>query len=420
VRVTVVTCVFPPEPVVSARTSHDVASELARRGHDVTVIAPYPSRPAGKLYTGYRRSLIRREQTGSAYQLIRCFSCLSAKSTIFSRFLENISFGLTSAFALLGRKKPNAIYANTWPIFAAGFVVAIARLRSIPVVLSIQDVYPESLISQRRLPEGHWVARCLTWFDRLVASSSSHLIVLSHSFAALYVESRGIPADRTHVVANWIETRGRMSFDGTCKLLKQRLNIPDDGLLAVYGGNVGTAAGVETLVESFRYLADFPGVYLLIAGEGASLDRCRTLAQTAATERIFFLTPWREEEDISMVLAAADLFLLPTRGEQSTVSVPSKLLAYLMAAKPIIAMARSDSELHRLMEQSNAGWTIEPDNPQLLAAKIKEYVRMDLSERRRLGESGRQYLMQHLTREVCLPRVITIMESAASEKPAYT
>ncbi|MEA2336250.1 MAG: hypothetical protein QOE82_257, partial [Thermoanaerobaculia bacterium] len=127
-RAVVVSCVFPPEPVVSSRTSFDVAQELSRRGHHVTVIAPFPNRPAGKLYAGYRRSLFRRERSVDGFEILRCGSFFSRRSSLLSRLAENVSFGITSAMALAVQQKSSVIYANTWPLFASAMLTAIARL----------------------------------------------------------------------------------------------------------------------------------------------------------------------------------------------------------------------------------------------------------------------------------------------------
>jgi colanic acid biosynthesis glycosyl transferase WcaI len=99
-HILIVSCVFPPEPVVSSQTSAQIAQALVERGHDVTVIAPFPSRPAGKLYPGYSRRLYERKHE-SGFGLIHCFTFLSAESRMASRFMENISFGLTSGVAVI-------------------------------------------------------------------------------------------------------------------------------------------------------------------------------------------------------------------------------------------------------------------------------------------------------------------------------
>ena len=146
-RVLLVSCVFPPEPLTSAQTSGEIAEELARRGHEVTVVAPFPSRPAGDPYPGYPRALFRRSRDQKGYDLIRSFSFFSRTSSLPSRFLENISFGISGAVAACRQKKPDIIYSNTWPLVATGIISLIARWRRIPLVISVQDAYPQSLIS---------------------------------------------------------------------------------------------------------------------------------------------------------------------------------------------------------------------------------------------------------------------------------
>src|SRR6202000_3262829 len=148
-KVLIVSAVFPPETTVTALTSFQIADELFRHGHQVTVLAPFPSRPDGELFNGYRRSLYFREDMG--FSVIRCFSFLSRKSTIASRLLENIGFAITSSVRVLFAPRPDIIYMNSWVIIASGMASAAAWLRGIPVAMSIQDAYPESLSHQKRI-----------------------------------------------------------------------------------------------------------------------------------------------------------------------------------------------------------------------------------------------------------------------------
>ena len=84
------------QPVVSAQTSAQIAQELINQGYLVKVIAPFPNRPAGKLFEGYRRQFVLKEMEDHNYTLLRCFSKFSNHSSLISRFLENFSFGIVS------------------------------------------------------------------------------------------------------------------------------------------------------------------------------------------------------------------------------------------------------------------------------------------------------------------------------------
>jgi colanic acid biosynthesis glycosyl transferase WcaI len=409
VRIAIVSCVFPPEPVVSSRTSYDVARELAARGHHVTVIGPFPSRPGGRLHAGYPRLLIRRETTPEGFRLVRCASLFSHRSSMLSRLIENLSFGITSSLALLVCRKTEVIYANTWPIFAAGMIAIVARLRRIPVVLSVQDIYPESLSSQRRRGSSLASGTLLT-IDRWMARSAKAVVVISRRFAEHYRRTRGVEESRIHVVPNWLSSEGTEEMSTAATACRDRNAIPRDAFLLTFGGNVGVAASVETVIETFRHLDDWPDIHLLVAGDGASLDDCRRLAAEIAPLRIHFQTVWINTME---VLHAADAVVLPTRGAQSAASVPSKLISYLLAARPVIAVALADSDTAAVIHASGAGVVVEPDDPKALAAAIGAMAQRTREERQRMGKTGRAWAMTNVTPEVCLPRIIDIMESAA-------
>jgi len=409
VKIVVVSCVFPPEPVVSSRTSFDAARELTARGHDVTVVAPFPNRPAGKLYAGYRRAPFRREATTEGFRIIRCASLFSRRSSILSRLAENVSFGAMSSLVLLVTPRPAVVYANTWPIFAAAMIATVARLRRIPLVISVQDIYPESLLSQRR-PGSSIAARVLRALDRSIVRSAAAVVVISERFAELYRRTRGVGASRIHVVPNWLPAQGTEVTPVASEACRDRNGIPRDAFLLVFGGNVSVSAGVETVIDAFRCLDHDLDVYLLVAGEGTSLDACRRRAAEIAPERIRFEHPWPGTID---VLHAADVVVLPTHAAQSTASVPSKLISYLLSARPVLATALPDSDTAAVVLGSGAGVVVAPDDSKALADAIGSMARLSREERQRMGSAGRAWAMMNVTAEVCLPRLLRIVEGEA-------
>jgi colanic acid biosynthesis glycosyl transferase WcaI len=411
-HVMIVSCVFPPEPVVSAQTSAHLARGLVDLGHAVTVVTGFPNRPAGQLYPGYRRRLSRWSTEGGL-RILRCFGLISRQSTFLSRMLENVSFGVTSSVAVLLQRRPDVIYANTWPLLAAGLVMVAARLRRIPVVLSVQDVYPESMISQQRLHPDSRQARVLRWLDGWVARRAAALVPISHSFADLYRTTRGVPADRIVVVPNWVDSRTIEPNDPNATAVRAQFAVPADVRLAAYCGNIGVAAGVESVIDAFHDGRAAHTTHLLIAGSGSQLAACRERAAAAGGDRISFLTPW-PAEDTSRVLSAADYVILPTRGQQSLASVPSKLITYMLAARPVVAVALPNSDLARTVESSGCGWVVSPDRPEALSDQLTALGGVAADELVRRGQAGREYALRHFVGETCLPRVIGALERVAA------
>ncbi len=178
------------------------------------------------------------------------------------------------------------------------------------------------------------------------------------------------------------------------------------------------AAGVETLIEAFGCTDPALNLYLLVAGDGSRLAACQALAGELNTGCIFFHSPWHTDET-SSVLAAADILVLPTRGEQSLVSVPSKLISYMLAARPIVAQAVARSDLSHIVSEADCGWIVEPGSGALLAAALHAAAQTNVGERQAMGNRGRSYALRHMTTEANLPRVISLLENSAAVRSAY-
>ena len=338
------------------------------------------------------------------------FSFLSGELSLLSRWLENISFGLTSSLALLFSPRPEVVYVNTWPIFAGGLTCLACKVRNIPLVIHVQDMYPESLVIQGRLKPGQLPNKLLLMIDRWIARRASALIVLSESFAGGYIQLRHIDPSKVHVIADWVDP-GSVGLLGKDNF-RPEIGVSGAAFVMVYGGNVGMAAGVETVIDAMRLVRTDRELVLVIAGSGSQLTACRELAAGLPNVRVVFHTPWASDET-SKVLAAADVLVLPTRGTQSLASVPSKLLSYLLAARPVLALVLPESDTARVIENASCGWVIPPDDRELLARKVEELAGLPEQMLMGMGLAGRQYALQNFTTEICLPKVIGIIEMAA-------
>jgi glycosyltransferase involved in cell wall biosynthesis len=410
-RITIVTGVFPPEPMVSARTSAAVAEELSRRGHLVHVIAPSPNRPNGKLFEGYKRVLYSTSTVSQGYTLTHCFGTFSRRSTIVSRLSENLTFGITAGLRLCFDERPDVIYSNSWAIVATGILALIAKLRKIPLVVSIQDVYPESLDSQQRLRKRGLLYRLLRQFDRMISRSAAQVIVISSGFRELYMNDRGVKAKRLHVIPNWGDDDTFQADPSSAIALRQKLGIPKDAFIAVYAGNVGVASNAEMLVDALAQIRDQFRIYLVIAGDGSRRDACLEKVREQNLERVVVHSPWRIEET-GPVLQLANVLLLPTVGNQSLISIPSKLIAYFLSGRPVVAAVLPESDTGVAILESGAGWIVAPDSVEMMTKAIVFASQQSAESLSQMGSAGRQYALRNFTQKSNLKRVVEIVEKA--------
>jgi glycosyltransferase involved in cell wall biosynthesis len=233
------------------------------------------------------------------------------------------------------------------------------------------------------------------------------LIVISEQFKETYIRDRKIPENKITVIPNWIND-SQVITSAHGDYIRTKHNIPADAFLVIYGGNIGVAAGMENLLEAFQNLLPQENIYLLLAGAGSNLLSCLELIRERKLDNVKIHSPW-QESDTFAVLSAADLCILPTQGKQSLVSVPSKLLSYMLTGRCVLAAAAPESEIARILLDSQAGWVISTNDPNALADSISEISRLPSYERDSRGAAGRNFVLKNFSMSQNLQKVVEIL-----------
>lgn len=278
-NVLIVSAVFPPEPVVSAKISRDLALALSK-SYQVTVLAPKPSRPFG-----FNFDVAQKDHNDDyPFKLVYINSFISPRSNFMTRFYESISFGLKCRQYIKGKKgKFDKIYMNSWPIFSQYFIVKIAKKFRIPIVTHIQDVYPEALKS--KLPQS--VYRVFHFFliriDKYIFRNSNKIIAISEGMKSELANSRGCDKSKINVVINWHDEEEFINFHRTHSL---SLSNNSNNVKFMYLGNVGPIAGVDFIIEAFKN-ARLPSAELIIAGSGTERHNLEIMVSEQKIRNVF-------------------------------------------------------------------------------------------------------------------------------------
>lgn len=336
----VVSCVYPPQAVVSARTSADVARVLKTQFVS-GVICPALDAP---------RSLSPDEP-----EVVEVPEFVSRQSEILSRFVQYFSFGLASGLALLRERRADVVYINSWPLVGQGFAVFAARCIGSKVVRSIQDLYPESLVAQRRITNGSWLQFLMQNIDESIGRSCDINIFIGKEMRVHSAGSRGeLPG--SIVIPNWIDP-------ATC--VQAQRAPPRNRIVIAFAGNIGVASGLghwlPVLTDaSFRH----ERICWRFAGSGSMLGEVQAVARDNA-EAFDVVSPWPAGSFEPLDSAAIGLVsMLP--GQQAA-SIPSKFLTYIARGLPVLLLGMVDTEVTRLVTGRGIGW-VANDRDQLLAA----------------------------------------------------
>ena len=389
----IVSAVFPPEPVVSANLSYDIANALAAE-EKVVVISPAPTRPFGMIFD---KEMISKEYPFE-HIILDTYTC--PESNLFGRARESYSLGInTKKYIEQNHQKIEVIYANTWPLFAQKYLVEAASKYNIPLVLHVQDIYPES-ISEKIPFIGPFINKLLLPVDTKILENATNIVTISYKMRDYLIESRHLEEDKISVVRNWQDDDSFINFKDQNQSQKNEL------FTFMYLGSISPTAGIDLLIHAFGK-ADLKDARLIVAGGGSDKERCMAIAQGYHDKEIEFYEVSGNE--VPGMQAKADVLMLPLRRGVARTALPSKLTAYMLSAKPIIASIDKDSEPADIIRNNDCGIVVEPEHEQELMRCMRNISQKSSNELSKMGKKSFNYAKEHLSRKHNLAKIMTII-----------
>lgn len=390
---------FPPEPVVAATLTHDLAAQLSAQ-HDVRVVTPKPSRPRGFKFENIPAQPKNFEQI-----IVPSFTCPQA--SFWGRIKESYSFGKhVSRYIQKHRKEIHFIYLCSWPLLAPLLILKTAKSCSIPLIVHVEDMYPEAYTV--KIPVvGKIIKSILLPVDAFILKRASKVIAVSENMKKHIMETRGVPAEKIALVPNWQNEDEFIRFHEQ----NQSTTEKQGPFTFMYLGNIGPLAGIDFVIKCFDQ-AGLQGARLVIAGSGAMKKKYVELVETCKNSAIeFWDVPAGKVPEIQ---SFADVMILPVIQGGAMSSVPSKLPAYMFSKKPVIACVDMQSDTARAVRGAHCGWIVPPGNSDRLVQLFKEVSGMPRADLQNLGENGFNYAMENFSKKRNLRELVNLISKTAA------
>ena len=380
---------YRPEPC-DTRTSV-LAQEMAKRGHQCTALTSFPNYPFGKVYTGYKQRLWNRTQI-EGVDVVRVPMVPDHSRSAKRRALSYLSFGFSSA--LLGAfltKKPDLIWIHHPPPTTGLAGCIIAKLKRVPYVYEIHDLWPETLMSTGMVKES-WVTRAIASVCRFLERGASAIVVTSPGMKS-HLVAQGVDASKVHVVPQWVDEvalapRAKDIAFAESKGLAGKFNV-------VFAGNIGAAQGLDTLVEAAELLKEDDRIQFVLIGDGVEKQRLVESVESKSLSNVRFVDQVPREALSSYFAHADALLLLLKQDPLFRITIPSKTQTYLFAGRPILCGVEGDAA--EVVKASRAGICFPPNAPEALALAVINLLAMSPEERDQMGAAGRRAYEGHFS-----------------------
>ena len=388
---------------------NDIAKSLIHQGVELEVLTGKPNYPRGKILPNYRAWGCQQEcYEGFNINRIPLIARNSGGWMLALNYLSFLFSGLFFAPRMLRKKKFDVIFVYALsPVIQAIPAIFIGWLKGIPVVLWVQDLWPESLSATGYIRNKF----VISIIRKIVSYIYDHVDLILAQSRAFIDPVRALTSDTPIIYYP-------NSVDSSFFELTPTEPPHVDGLHArfsvMFAGNIGSAQAVEVIVEAAWLLRGRSDIHFVVLGDGSTRKWMLEQAQLRGLSNLHLPGQFPVETMPGFMQKASAL--LVTLADQSifAATVPNKVQAYMASGRPIIACLNGEGA--RLVLEAKAGLVSPAENAEALADTILQLYNMSPLDRKLMGDNGRRYYSEHFNHDILVAQLIEHLQAVSKSR----
>lgn len=386
----------------------EIARFLAEKGHRVTIITSPVSYLTGK--SRIPVSLWKtNEQVIPGVEILRVYTYPALHRSFFHRVLSFFSFMFSSFLVGLSVKNVDVVWGTSPPIFQGWTAWLLARLKRVPFLFEIRDLWPAFAIAVGVLHQRVLISLSL-WLEKFLYHHSDVIVVNSPGFVE-HIRQKG--GKNIRLVENGVDPSMFQANNDGDEFRRQN-NFQNDCVI-LYAGAHGLSNDLGVVLTAAEKLQNESGLRFVFVGDGKEKPTLIQLAKERNLSNVQFLPPV-PKTDMAEVIAGADACIAILKPiELYKTTYPNKVFDYMAAGKPVLLAI--DGVIREVVEAAQAGIFSEPGNPDSLAVNIL-WIKHNPAKAQKMGSRGRAYVSEHFSRAVLAEKFESVLTELVKAKRA--
>lgn len=379
---------FYPEMGAPAARVLEHSLEWVKMGHQVTVVTCFPNHPTGIIPKNYRGRFFMREDY-QGIRVFRNFVLAAPNQGVFRRTVCHLSFMFSAVLFSLPRLGRVDIIIASSPTFFAGFAaLIISRLKRIPFVFEVRDLWPAA-IAQLEVVKPGLLIRILESWELYLYGCAQKIVVVTQSYKTNLM-ARGVPEAKIEVIYNGVDLERFQVDSGN---IKQKYGLANRFVI-LYCGAIGISHSLETIIELAGGWHDERMLFLFV-GEGAMKAKLQEMAESMNLKNVVFW-PGQPREIMPEIYGLADICLVSLKKVPLfTQVIPSKIFEIMAAGRPMIAAL--EGEAAQILQSSGSAVIVPQGDPASLKSVIQDLYD-NPALRNEKGQNGLRYVARNYDR----------------------
>jgi glycosyltransferase involved in cell wall biosynthesis len=377
------------------------------KGHHVTVIAGMMHYNGALKKDKYKwKFFIKHNQNG--VQVIRTHVSEKYNKNFLGRFWAYLTFMISSVFVgvFYLNKKFDLVLVTSPPLFVGITGFLISRVKKIPLVFEVRDLWPDAAIELGIL-KNKTLTKWAFALESFIYKKSSLINVLTPAFKEFIIEKKGVSANKVIVISNGADFHLTQdlyqNFDFTS--LRNQLGW-NDKFVIIYTGAHGVANHLEQVFEVAEQLKE-TNVLFVFFGMGMRKPFLLEEKERRKIENVKFYEPVSKKEVFKYILAADMGLCLFKKGDIFKTIYANKTFDYLACGKPILMGI--DGASKAFIETAKAGTFFYPESTESFETAVKVYLNNPAKVKIE-GLNGLLYVKKNYQREALAETYLKFMQ----------
>lgn len=404
---------FPPEVGAGPARVTEMSLRWQSLGARVTAMTAMPNRRIpgrgeGSVDPRYRGKLFM-EENWNGIRTLRSWLYTGKGRGLVTKMLNNASFMLSSFLhAFVRRDHFDVLIASSPPFLPHVSAAGLSRMRGIPLVLEIRDLWPDYMV-QLGMLNNRGARVALFALERRLLREADHVVVVTESFRKRII-AKGVRPDRIDVIANGVDLADYHAGKDQPPL--PALNKAPGEFLVGYLGTFGKGQGLEYVVRAAGIVGKAErGIRFVLAGDGPELPLVKEEIKKLGVANVALHPPIPRNETRAFY-NNCDACLVPLAPVPIfSETIPSKIFEVMACERPLIASV--SGEAAAIVEGSGGGVRTEPGDAEGLANAILSVRAMSADDRGAMGRRARRYVAAHYDRIALADKYFEILKMVA-------
>ena len=378
------------------------------KGHHATAITSNVDyKNAQVKFAGKKGTIVKTEDGVDIHYV---YSYANMRGSFIKRFYYYVTYFFSSISEALRISKPDVIYAVSTPLTVGLLGYIISRVRGIPFVFEVTDLWPEAAV-ECGVVKNKGLITLAHWLAMFCYRKSAHIVGLGRNDCKSII-AKGIDKEKVSLITNGVDLSlfGDRAIDDAKRTAVRNQFGFGNKFVVMYMGAHGAYNALHTIIDAAIILKEDQRFLFVFVGDGDEKPKLQKRAADNRLENIQFLPPMPRAESPGM-LSAADAFVLPNRkGEFFKGNLPNKLFDFLASARPIVVAGAGETP--ELVTTAGAGKCGPPEDSQTMANLLVELANLPEAERVAMGARGRDYVFANYDRDRLSERFLAILSNA--------